>query len=172
MSQRKHDNHDILIEADTGQEQPRDFLEFGLLNNYQRDFPLVDEPFARIAAELDTSVDKVLDRMQALQERGLVSRVGAVLRPNSVNASLLAAMAVPEDRMEEVANIVNACIEVNHNYEREHHFNLWFVLHAADEDRLHAVLDRIEEQTGLTALRLPILDDFHIDLGFALEWKQ
>jgi hypothetical protein len=85
---------------------------------------------------------------------------------------MLAAMAVPEEKMGEVADIVNSYIEVNHNYEREHHYNLWFVLHAVDEDHIHAALDSMESRTGLTTLRLPIIDDFHIDLGFELQWKQ
>ncbi|HNE01785.1 MAG TPA: Lrp/AsnC family transcriptional regulator, partial [Plasticicumulans sp.] len=58
--------------------------------------------------------------------------------------------------------------EVNHNYEREHRFNLWFVVTAGSEGRLQAALGAIERATGLPVLRLPLLQEYHIDLGFRL----
>ena len=54
---------------------------------------------------------------------GEVSRIGAVVRAGAVGAATLAAMKVPADRLEDVAEIVSAKIEVNHNYEREHEYN-------------------------------------------------
>jgi DNA-binding Lrp family transcriptional regulator len=67
---------------------------------------------------------------QRLRETGVVSRVGAVFAPRRVGASTLAALAVPPDRLEEIAARVSARPEVNHNYEREHRYNLWFVVTA------------------------------------------
>ena len=133
-------------------------LDQRLLNDYQRGFPLLSEPFAHIARELGTSADDVIARLQSLQAEGAVSRVGPVFRPNTVGASTLAAMAVPPARLEEVAEIVNAFTEVNHNYEREHRFNLWFVVAADDEDRLQEVLAEIEQCCGYPVLDLPLLD--------------
>jgi DNA-binding Lrp family transcriptional regulator len=63
---------------------------------------------------------------------------------------------------------VNAYAEVNHNYEREHHFNLWFVATATNAAHLERVLQSIEQATGLAVMRLPMVQDYHIDLGFDL----
>ena len=63
---------------------------------------------------------------------GAVSRVGAVVTPHRAGWSTLAAMPVPEEMLEAVAEFVSAFPEVNHNYEREHRLNLWFVVAAAD----------------------------------------
>ena len=63
---------------------------------------------------------------------GRISRIGAVLRPGCFGASTLVAMAVPAARLAEVAGLVNAFPGVNHNYQREHAYNLWFVLTAGD----------------------------------------
>ena len=79
-------------------------------------------------------------------------------------------MAVPEERLEEVAAIVNSFAAVNHNYEREHRFNLWFVATAASDAELTEVLDRIEHLTNIKVMPLPMLEDYHIDLGFDLRW--
>ena len=70
--------------------------------------------------------------------------------------------------MEEVAALISAYDEVNHNYEREHELNLWFVVTAADVGRLRSVLAEIATRTGLEVLDLPLEESFHIDLGFPL----
>jgi len=57
---------------------------------------------------------------------------------------------------------------VNHNYQRAHHWNLWFVVTASNEQRVDQVLHEIELASGLTVLFLPMLEDYHIDLGFDL----
>jgi hypothetical protein len=59
---------------------------------------------------------------------------------------------------------------VNHNYEREHRFNLWFVATAATDAELAGILARIEELTDIKVMPLPMLEDYHIDLGFDLRW--
>lgn len=146
-------------------------LERHLLNDYQHNFPLSPTPFADIAEQLGTSEENVLEGLKVLQASGAVSRVGAVFRTHRVGASTLAAMAVPEEQLQEVADLVSSYEEVNHNYEREHRYNLWFVATARDDQYLSAVLDEIELRTGIPVMALPMLDDYHIDLGFDLRWK-
>lgn len=144
-------------------------IEYRLLNDYQRDFPLEPRPYARIASELGIDEDEVLACLAGLREAGAVSRVGAVIRPGTIGASTLAAMRVPDQRLEEVAAAVNAFPEVNHNYERDHAINLWFVITAPNGDRLAQVLDEIENKVGLEVIDLPLVTPFHIDLGFELK---
>ena len=67
-----------------------------------------------------------------------------------------------------MADIVSRYEEVNHNYEREHRLNLWFVVTAPNQARVEQVLDEIEEETGLAVLDLPLERSFYIDLGFPL----
>lgn len=141
-------------------------LENRLLNDYQHDFPLIAAPFAALAQELGVAEDEVLHTLTRLQQQGMVSRVGAVFRPRSIGASTLAALAVPEENLEEVAAMVSSYLEVNHNYQREHHYNLWFVVTAPDEVALQRVLKEIEERSACRVLYLPLVEDFHIDLGF------
>lgn len=146
-------------------------LDWRLLDGFQHDFPLDPQPFATIAAQLGVDEAKVIGRLKYLRRFGALSRVGPVLQPNRVGASTLAAMAVPADRLEAVAAMVSALPEVNHNYEREHDYNLWFVVTARDRDAVAQVLARIQAETGLVPLDLPMLEDFFIDLGFSLQWR-
>lgn len=141
-----------------------------LLDDFQRDFPLVARPFAAIGERVGMSEQDVIDAYQHFAEERYVSRIGAVIKPNAVGASTLAAMAVPQERLEEVAQLVSGYDEVNHNYERTHAFNLWFVVAAADVMHVNAVLAGIADKTGLEVMNLPILQDYHLDLGFKLKW--
>lgn len=143
-------------------------IHLALLNDFQRDFPLVPRPFAAMAATLGVIEARVVELLEELQEAGVVSRVGPVFRPKVIGASTLAAMAVPEHRLEAVARLVSARPEVNHNYEREHHLNLWFVAVAPTCAHLQAALAEVEAQAELEVLDLPMLEDYHIDLGFCL----
>ena len=151
-------------------DRPLNQLERRLLNDFQDGFPLTSRPFQAIAERVGSTEKEVMMTLQQLQSHRLISRVGPVFRPNRVGASTLAAMEVPVARLEAVAAIVNAYGEVNHNYEREHALNLWFVVTAADRDTLDGVLQEIETRTGLEVIDLPMIEDFHINLGFPLQW--
>ncbi|NMG15203.1 Lrp/AsnC family transcriptional regulator [Aromatoleum bremense] len=141
---------------------------FRLLNDYQRGFPLVSEPFAAIGAECGLSEPAVLAALQDWLRSGVVSRVGAVFAPRRVGASALAALAAPASRLESIAARVSAVPEVNHNYQREHSLNLWFVITAASGQRLRQIVTEIERDTRCRVVVLPLEEEFHIDLGFDL----
>lgn len=146
-------------------------LDFRLLNDFQRDFPLCSAPFAELASRLGVAESAVLRVLEALRREGKVARVGAVFAPKRIGASTLAAMAVPPDKLAAVAEAVNRFPEVNHNYEREHRYNLWFVATAGSEGRLQAALGAIVQAAGYPLLPLPLLQEYHIDLGFSLDGK-
>ena len=148
-------------------------LEKQLLNDYQQGMPLVSEPYFEIAREINlkgfsVTEQEIIDSLSSLKERGMISRVGPVFKPKSIGGSTLAAIAVPANRIDEVADIVSSFSQVNHNYEREHQFNLWFVVTASSQNEVQQVLEAIEQQTGLSVMNLPMEPDYHIDLGFQL----
>ena len=146
-----------------------DPTDLRLLEEFQRNFPLVPRPFDIIAYRLGVPEAEVLGRLTRLHADGRIARVGATVRPNTAGASTLAALAVPEGRVAHVAAIVGAEAGVNHSYQREHDWNLWFVATAANTADLQAMLDRIANRTGLPVLDLRLLRAFNIDLGFSLQ---
>ncbi|HEX6268388.1 MAG TPA: Lrp/AsnC family transcriptional regulator [Burkholderiales bacterium] len=140
----------------------------GLANAWQRDFPLVPRPFADIAAGCGSDEDAVIKQFQLMKQQGLIDRIGPVFRPNTVGASCLAAMEVAPARLEEVAALVSGYRGVNHNSEREHRYNLWFVVTGRSEPEVQWTLSCIEYAARLPVLRLPLVEEYHIDLGFDL----
>lgn len=151
---------------------PEQALDLALLNPWQRDFPLLPEPFAAIGQSLGREAADVLAQYARLQRQGTLSRIGAVFAPGAGGASLLAAMAVPPGQLEAVAANVSSHPGVNHNYEREHRTNLWFVATGRDESHVEQLLCEIEADTGLPVLRLPMLRPYRIDTGFDLRASQ
>lgn len=147
----------------------QDNFRFHLLNDFQRGFPVIERPFAVLAKELDATEQQVIDALVVLQGEGVVSRVGAAVRPNTAGASTLAAMAVPVKRLPEVTAWLSGFASVNHSYLREDDWNLWFVVTAPDVASLEHDLTQISAYTGLRVLDLLLLRPFHIDLGFDLK---
>jgi len=148
-----------------------DPLERRLLNDFQHDFPLSATPYAEIAEQLGIDEEVVLQKLAALQQQGVVSRVGPVFQTDRIGASSLVAAAVSRARLQAIADLVSSYPQVNHNYQREHHYNLWFVVTASSQEHLQQILDDIEHRCGLALLVLPMLEAYHIDLGFALQWS-
>jgi len=73
-------------------------------------------------------------------------------------------MAVPAARFDEVAGVVNAFPEVAHNYARDHHLNMWFVIATDDPARIAEVLGEIAQATGLEVIDLPKLEEYFLEL--------
>ncbi|MEP3274848.1 MAG: Lrp/AsnC family transcriptional regulator [Stappiaceae bacterium] len=150
-------------------ENVTDRLTLSLLDDWQRDFPIVSRPFDVIGQSLGLSGAEVITRLDAQCRLGRVTRVGATCAPNTVSASTLAALAAPEDRIEEIAAIIGAEEGVNHSYLREDEWNMWFVATGPDRAHVDATLGRIEHRSGLRVLDLRLVRPFNVDLGFAMK---
>ncbi|TDR56913.1 AsnC family transcriptional regulator [Halomonas ventosae] len=159
-------------QAPKNQARDLDTLDRRLIDSYQRGLPVCTRPFHTVAERLGTSEAEVIARLECLQARGVLSRVGPVFDHARAGASLLAAVAVPEAERDAFAELINAAPGVNHNYAREHDYNLWFVMTAPDEPELEARLETLESRLGLPILRLPMLEGFHIDLSFPIPWAE
>ncbi len=143
-------------------------IDRALLDDWQRDFPVVPRPFAELARAAGTTEDDVLTRLADMQENGTITRVGATCAPNTLSASTLAAVAAPVGQIEKVAAIINEDPGVNHSYEREDQWNIWFVATGPDRDAVNASLERISDRTGLRVIDLRLMQPFNIDLGFKM----
>jgi DNA-binding Lrp family transcriptional regulator len=137
-----------------------------LIDEYQSGFPVRERPFEAVAADLETTPEDVLARVKRLREDGVFRRFGAVLNPPVIGSSTLAAVQAPESEFDEVAEVINGYRQVNHNYERAHDWNQWFVVTAGSREKRDDILADIEARTGCAVLNLPMLTDYYIDLEF------
>jgi len=151
----------------TGEWRTRvDEVDAQLIDGFQSGFPVRERPFETVGETLGVSADEALDRVRHLYDAGIFRRFGAVLNPPVIGSSTLAAVRAPEERFDEVAEIINGYQQVNHNYARDHEWNAWFVVTAASRERRDGIIADIEARTGLDVLVLPMLTDYYIDLEF------
>ena len=136
-----------------------------IINRLQTGLSVCDRPYLEAAKALGLSESELLQRLNALLDTGVLTRIGPMYQAERLGGALsLCAMAVPDTDLEHVAALVNTYPEVAHNYQREHHFNLWFVLATETPEQIEAVIEDIEQQTGLSVMNLPKEEEFYVGL--------
>ena len=139
-----------------------------IVNGLQGEFPLTSRPFRDAGRALGLTEDELIEGVRDLTDSGALSRFGPLWNAEQIGGGVcLAAMAVPEPRFEEVAEMVNAHPEVAHNYQRAHALNMWFVISADEPGKIERVIAEIERETGLVVHAMPKLREFFI--GFRVE---
>jgi len=141
-----------------------------VLNALQQGLTITEEPYRELAGRVGLTEGDVLQRIHGLKERGLIRRIGATFDSQKLGfVSTLCALAVPSDRISEVAAVVNGYPGVTHNYLREHEYNMWFTLTAASEPELSRILQEIVKKTGINKmLNLPGIRTFKVNVKFNL----
>lgn len=136
-----------------------------IVNALQGGFPIVERPFLEAAQRLGLDEDALIEAVTRLREDGVLTRFGPMYDAAALGGAFtLCAMAVPEARFHEVADLVNALPEVAHNYRRDHRLNMWFVLGTERPAQIDATIARIEALTGLAVLNLPKLQEYFLEL--------
>ncbi len=144
-----------------------DPLDRAIINELQGGFPLCEAPYAAVAEQLGTSENELITRLQRLLEQKILSRFGPMYHAERLGGGLtLAAMAIPHEQFDAVAEQVNTFPEVAHNYAREHELNMWFVLATETPQRIDEVIGEIEERTGFSVINMPKEQEFFIGLRF------
>lgn len=145
-----------------------DEIDRALINRLQDGLPIVAAPFQEIAFELGIAEAEVCNRIDRLLSSRVLTRFGPFFDAAAMGGAFcLCAMAVPEQRFERVAQIVNSHHEVAHNYERAHALNMWFVLATESEAGIETVAQAIEKETGLAVLLFPKLEEYFVGFRVA-----
>src|SRR5688572_30154862 len=104
-----------------------DDIDRAIINSLQDGFPVTEQPYAQAGAVLGLAADALLGRLERLLAEGALSRFGPMYNVERMGGAFcLCAIAVPAERFEEVTDLVNAHVEVAHNYERDHTLSMWF----------------------------------------------
>ncbi len=142
-----------------------DELDRRIINALQGGFPLCDEPYQAVAGSLGLSAAELLTRLQRLLDQRILTRFGPMVQVERMGgAFVLAALAVPEARFEEVTQQVNALPEVAHNYRREHALNMWFVIATETPAGIQKVIERIEADTRLAVHAFPKEAEYFVEM--------
>ncbi len=146
-----------------------DELSIKFINRFQGGFPVTTRPFADVAGELDTDEATLIEALKKLVDESWLSRFGPLYDATRMGGGLtLAAIAVPENRFDEVTAQVNAYSEVAHNYRREHRLNMWFVVATETEQALTGIIQDIQQDIGLRVYNCPKIQEFYVGLQLML----
>lgn len=144
-------------------------LETRIINQLQGGFALTSQPFAHAAATLGCSELALLQGLDGLLQRQVLTRFGPLFQIERMGGCfVLAALAVPPARFDEVAAAVNSLPAVAHNYQRSHKLNMWFVLAAASQAGISAACSAIELLTGLTVHAFPKQREYFVGMRFTV----
>lgn len=145
-----------------------------LLQIIQSNFPVVQRPYEMIGRQLGINEQEVMDRISRLQQAGIIRRLGGLFDSRKIGyTGTLCALRVPEEEIDQVAQIINSYPGITHNYLRNHHYNMWFTLLAESEQHINSILNEIKEKTGLAdILNLPAVNIFKVRVNFNLSEVQ
>lgn len=132
----------------------------------QSGFPVEARPYAAIGDKLGISEDEVIQRINAIMDSGEIRRMGASFDSRKLGyASTLCAVHVPGEKMDAAIEAVNAYHNITHNYERNHHYNMWFTVIAPSRERITQILFEIEQKAGIgPIINLPATKLFKIQV--------
>lgn len=140
-------------------------LEKHLINLLQHGLPVCERPFEQIAQEVSSTEKEVIACLNKLRNDKVLTRFGPMFDAASLGGAFtLAALAVPEEDFDFVTEQVNDFEQIAHNYKRDHHFNMWFVIATEEADEIAQVISAIEAKTGLRVLNTPKLKEFYVGL--------
>jgi len=145
-----------------------DEIDKKILNILQKEFPLVEQPFLVVAEKCGISEDETISRILKIKEEGIIRRIGAVFDGAKLGrVSTLCAARVPEKRIDNFVQIVNANKNVTHNYRRNNEYNIWFTVSAATAGELETFLADVKKKTGVTdILDMRAIRTFKINASF------
>jgi len=147
-----------------------DDLSRDLINRFQGGLPIVERPYSHVAAELGSDEATLISTIKSLLAEGILSRFGPLYNASCMGGGLtLAALSVPEEDFDRVAERVNNLPEIAHNYRRQHDLNMWFVIATETPQEIQKTIDTIERCTGLPVYNFPKTREFYLGLWLLLD---
>lgn len=130
-----------------------------VIRELQKDMPLVPTPYTDMAERLGMSLEQLFAAANRMMEDGQLRRVAAVLhhRAAGFRANAMGVWKVPEERMEEVADLMANYNAVSHCYRRPIYpdwpYNLFTMVHGRNGRECEATLESMAQATGVTEYR-------------------
>lgn len=147
-----------------------DNIDKKIINHLQQGFPVSARPYQQAAMSLGLTEQELITRLERMLTNKLLTRFGPLYNIEKLGGAYsLVAMQVADKDLDKVAAIVNQFTEVAHNYQRQHQFNLWFVIAACSRQRILDVNRMIEQKTAYKTYNMPKLAEYFVALHFNLQ---
>jgi DNA-binding Lrp family transcriptional regulator len=116
---------------------------------------------------LGSDEETVLREIGELKKAGIIRRLGVLVNYQALGRkSTLVAAHVPGENLKAVAEAVNSLAGVSHNYQRAHHYNLWFTLQGESKEEIERTLRELGGRFDIEFHSLPVKWYFKLDVRF------
>lgn len=135
--------------------QPYDDEDVAVIKALQGKMEPVERPFDAPAAEAGMPVERFLEHLEGMIDRGLLRRVAAILfhRRAGFSANGMGVWRVPEDRIEEVGCAMAGVRGISHCYQRPTYedwpYSVFTMAHGRSKEECDAILDSIASEHDL-----------------------
>jgi len=135
--------------------QPYDDFDVAVIRATQGDLPVAPEPYVPAARELGVTVDRLLEHLAGMKERGLLRRVAAILfhRRAGFSANGMGVWKVPDEQILDIGPRMAAFRGISHCYQRPTYadwpYSVFTMAHGRSKQECDAILESIAEQTGI-----------------------
>ncbi len=150
-------------------------LDQELLNLLQAGLDLVPQPFLAIAEKLGTDEETVMERTRELKGNS-IRQLSAIFDTRTLGyTSSLVAAKIPEERLDQAAQVINQHPGVTHNYKRNHDYNLWFTIAVPPNSKLglEKSVELLGKLAGVEIIRLmPTLKLYKIGVQLDMTGKE
>ena len=132
-----------------------DDTDLAIMRATQAGLPLVPQPYQRVAEQLCLTAEVVMSRIAAMQEQGIIRRIGAL--PNHYKLGYLyngmAVWNVPDEAIDELGQKVGQLEFVSHCYHRprrlpEWPYNLFAMVHGKSQVDVDKQIQQIADLLG------------------------
>ncbi len=149
-----------------------DDTDIAILQALQEEIPLVSRPWSEISRKVGIPEQELLARLGRIKDAGILRAVSPIIESSQCGcgAATLVAMHVPPGRLRDVAALISGYPEVSHNFQREHHYQIWFTLSGRDEEHIRDIIREILDATGINEediLDLRTVNKLKVDVRFS-----
>jgi DNA-binding Lrp family transcriptional regulator len=131
-----------------------DETDLAIMRATQAGLPLTPQPYQRIAEQLGLTDEIVMTRITAMQEQGIIRRIGAV--PNHYKLGYrfngMTVWNVPDEIIDELGQKVGQLEFVSHCYHRPRHsewpYNLFAMVHGKSQADVDKQIQQIADLLG------------------------
>jgi len=138
--------------------------DFRLIAEIQDGLPLCSHPYKEIGKRLGLSEQQVIERIGALQDSGVIKRMGIVVRHHELGytANAMVVWDVPDDQVDAIGDRLGSQSCVTLCYQRprqlpEWPYNLFCMIHGRKRERVLDNINQIVDSLGLQQIPHKIL---------------
>ena len=141
--------------AQPGEPAKLDERQKQLVRLLQEGLPLVPEPFAEMAKQVDFSGEEIVQQITDWLGAGLIRRFGAVVRHQKLGfeSNGMAVFEVAEDRFQAIGEKMAERAEISHCYRRptldDWNYNLFAMVHGRSEEEVRGFVRSLAEELEL-----------------------